>query len=88
MVIDFEIQCKEDFCQDSEDLLLGVLFCVKVSLALLHFMTMTRLVHLRYQRVEIELQVVHTEVLSKATLNSLSELPQILSKVRCLLIHS
>jgi len=32
------------------------------------------------QRVEIELQVVHTEVLSKATLNSLSELPQILSK--------
>ncbi|XP_073255270.1 lys-63-specific deubiquitinase BRCC36-like [Porites lutea] len=34
----------------------------------------------QYQRVEIELQVVHTEVLSKATLNSLSELPQILSK--------
>ena len=60
----------------------------KVSLALLGFITMILLVYLRYQRVEIELQVVHTEVLSKATLNSLSELPQILSKVRCSLIHS
>ena len=39
-------------------------------------------VHLiRYQRAEIELQIVRTQVLSKATLNSLSELPQILSKV-------
>lgn len=65
-----------------------ILFCGKVSLALLGFMTMILLDHLRYQRVEIELQVVHTEVLSKATLNSLSELPQILSKVRCSLIHS
>ncbi|XP_027054898.1 lys-63-specific deubiquitinase BRCC36-like [Pocillopora damicornis] len=34
----------------------------------------------QYQRADIELQIVHTEVLSKATLNSLSELPQILSK--------
>ena len=65
-----------------------ILFCVKVSLALSGFITMILLVHLRYQRVEIELQVVHTEVLSKATLNSLSELPQILSKVRCSIIYS
>ncbi|XP_067054904.1 lys-63-specific deubiquitinase BRCC36-like [Acropora muricata] len=34
----------------------------------------------QYQRAEIELQIVRTQVLSKATLNSLSELPQILSK--------
>lgn len=65
-----------------------ILFCGKVSLALLRFITMILLVYLRYQRVEIELQVVHTEVLSKATLNSLSELPQILSKVRCSTFHS
>ena len=36
---------------------------------------------IRYQRADIELQIVHTEVLSEATLNSLSEMPQILSKV-------
>ena len=64
------------------------ILCGKVSLALLGFITMILLVYFRYQRVEIELQVVHTEVLSKATLNSLSELPQILSKVRCSTIHS
>lgn len=34
----------------------------------------------QYQRADIELQIVHTEVLSEATLNSLSEMPQILSK--------
>ena len=36
---------------------------------------------IRYQRADIELQIVHTEILSEATLNSLSEMPQILSKV-------
>ena len=42
---------------------------------------------IRYQRADIELQIVHTKVLSEATLNSLSEMPQILSKVGTLTLY-